>query len=81
MTVSLDWLDGGGVLVFWHGCVFSNNAPLSLAHEERLHGGSPLLVVGSIEHGDEGIEGGRHFCKISSVISNVVSDVEMEAKR
>ena len=40
--------------------------PLSLGHKVRLYCCSPLLVVGTVEDRDEGLESGRHFCKAGS---------------
>ena len=48
-----------------------HDLPLSLAHEEALHHGRPIGVVGAIEHRDEGGEAGRHF--LFDLVGEVVS--------
>ena len=44
-------------LLYKGGWCLGNTLPLTLAHEVRLHFGSPLLVVGTIEHADKQGEG------------------------
>jgi hypothetical protein len=48
--------------------------PLPLGHQERLHRGGPLLIVGAVEGWDEGGELGRHL-RSSGRVSNVLLNI------